>query len=62
MSQTSARYQDETGRQDVAAPAATVEKSDPTPVDQERGQRLWLYIALVAVVFVAVIVAVIVSR
>ena len=55
-------YDDGTGRQDVSSPAATVEKSDPTPVDQRRGQRMYLGISLIALVFVAVIIAVIAAR
>lgn len=62
MSQTSPRFQDETGRQDVASPAATIEKSDPTPVDVTRGKRMVLGVSLVAVVFVAIIIAVIALR
>ena len=42
------------GRQDIQAPTPSVEKSDPTPVDQRRGRRLWLGIVLVAIVFVFV--------
>lgn len=62
MSQTSPRYKDETGRQDVAAPAATVEKSDPTPVDEERGRRMVLGISLVGVLFLIVIILVLALR
>jgi hypothetical protein len=50
------------GRQDIQAPDATVEKSDPTPVDEKRGQRMWLGTALVGVVFLAVIIWVIATR
>ena len=49
------------GRQDVQSPDATVEKSDPTPVDQKRGARLWVGVVLVAVVFIAIIVIVAVT-
>jgi hypothetical protein len=46
------------GRQDIQAPTPSVEKSDPTPVDQRRGRRLWLGVVLVAIVFiVAAIIA-----
>jgi len=41
------------GRQDAQAPTPTVEKSDPTPVDKRRGQRLWLGVVLVAIIFIA---------
>ena len=50
------------GRQEVQAPTPTGEKSDPTPVDQKRGARLWLGVVLVAVAFVAIIVIVAVTR
>ncbi len=46
----------------MQAPTPTVEKSDPTPVDQKRGARLWLGVVLVAVVFVAIIVIVAATR
>jgi hypothetical protein len=61
MSQMSPRYQDDTGRQDVAAPAATVEKSDPTPVDEKRGQRMLLGISLVGVLFLIVIILAVIA-
>lgn len=44
-----------TGRQDLIAPPATAEQSDPTPVDVRRGQRLWLGFLALSVVFVAII-------
>ncbi len=50
------------GRQDIQSPDATVEKSDPTPVDQKRGQRLWLGVVFVAFVFIAIIVIVAVTH
>jgi len=50
------------GRQDIQAPDATVEKSDPTPVDEKRGQRMWLGITFVAVVFIIVAVWVVATR
>lgn len=50
------------GRQDIQAPEATVEKSDPTPMDERRGQRMWLGTMLVGLVFIIVIVWVIWTR
>lgn len=50
------------GRQDRNAPEPTVEKSDPTPVDVDRGQRMWLGVALVGVVFLIVIIVVLLTR
>jgi hypothetical protein len=55
-------YDDKTGRQDVAAPEATVEKSDPTPVDNARGQRMLIGVSLVAIVFLVIVVVVILAR
>jgi hypothetical protein len=54
--------QKDTGRQDLVAPPPTTEKSDPTPVDIRRGQRVWLGFMLVAVIFVAVIIVVLVTN
>jgi hypothetical protein len=46
----------DTGRQDEVSPSVTTEKSDPTNVDVQRGERLWLGFALVGLVMVAVLV------
>ncbi len=53
---------DASGRQDITVPDATVEKSDPTPVDVRRGIRLLGGIVLVGLVFAAVAIYVIVTR
>ena len=50
------------GRQDVNAPPATPEKSDPTPVDEARGMRMWLGWMAVGVIMIAIIIIVIVTR
>ena len=46
-----------TGRQDVNAPNLDLQESEPIPNQEKRGQRLWLWIALVGVVFAVVIIA-----
>ena len=51
----------DTGRQDIRAPEPTLEKSDPTPVDVKRGQRLWLGITLVSLIFLLIIAVVMVA-
>lgn len=53
---------DQTGRQDLASPEPTLEKSDPTPVDVKRGQHLMYGIALVAVVFVILAVVIVMNN
>lgn len=58
MVQTELNENQHTGRQDIASPDVTVERSDPLPVDMKRGKRLMGGIALVALVFVAVILMV----
>jgi hypothetical protein len=53
---------DNTGRQDIAAPEPTLEKSDPTPVDIKRGQWMVLGVSLVGVIFVIIAVLVVWNR
>ena len=50
-----------TGRQDFNAPEFDLEESEPIPSQERRGQRLWLWIALVGVIFAVVIVIAIAS-
>lgn len=50
------------GRQDVNAPEANPEKSDPTPVDEKRGMRMVVGTTLVGVVFLIIIIVVIVAH
>jgi hypothetical protein len=50
------------GRQDIQAPEANPEKSDPTPVDEKRGLRMWLGTTLVGVIFLIIIIWFIVTR
>lgn len=49
------------GRQDIVSPEPTLEESDPIRVQEERGNRMIAWIAVVAIVFLAVIIYVIVS-
>jgi ferric-dicitrate binding protein FerR (iron transport regulator) len=49
------KLEEPTGRQDIISPPATTEQSDPTPVDMQRGARVWLGFALVGIVFLAII-------
>lgn len=44
-----------TGRQDLISPPATAEPSDSTPVDMQRGFRIWVGFTLVGVLFVLII-------
>jgi hypothetical protein len=44
-----------TGRQDFNAPDLDLQESEPIPQQEKRGQRLWLWIVLVGVVFAVVI-------
>jgi hypothetical protein len=53
---------DNSGRQDISSPDATVEKSDPTPVGVKRGQRLLLGIVLVGIVAAAAAAYAILTR
>lgn len=55
-------HKDKSGRQDVSAPDATVEKSDPTSVDVKRGIRLMVGITLVGVIFLAVLLYIVLKR
>ena len=50
-----------TGRQDFNAPEFDLEESEPIPNQVRRGQRLWLWIALVGVIFAVVIIITIVA-
>jgi hypothetical protein len=50
------------GRQDVNAPPPTIEKSDPTPVDNARGMRLWVGYMAVGAIMIAIIIYFIVTR
>ena len=52
----------DTGRQDLHSPDATVEKSDATPVDEARGFRMWVGVGLIGLIFVGVILAVVFFR
>jgi hypothetical protein len=56
------KAQEPTGRQDFVAPPPTTEKSDPTPVDVRRGERLWIGFMAVGLIFVAVIVYFLVTQ
>ena len=42
------------GRQDTGAPKPPLEESNPIPVQQRQGWRLWIWIAVVAVIFVII--------
>ena len=56
------KIEESTGRQDIISPSATTEKSDPTPVDMQRGARVWLGFTLVGIIFLAIIVYFLVAR
>lgn len=49
------KIQEPTGRQDIISPPATAEPSDPTPVDMQRGARVWLGFTVVGIIFLAII-------
>jgi hypothetical protein len=51
-----------TGRQDINAPQFDLEESEPIPEQEKRGQRLWLWIALVGAIFAAVIIIALVAN
>jgi hypothetical protein len=42
----------------MQAPEFDLEESEPIPEQARRGQRLWLWIALVGVIFVIIVIAV----
>jgi len=50
-----------TGRQDINAPELDLRESEPIPEQEKRGQRLWLWIALVGAIFAAAIVVAIIA-
>jgi hypothetical protein len=50
------KRQEATGRQDRLSPSVPTERSDPLPVDNARGQRLWLGFALVAMIMLVVLI------
>lgn len=50
------------GRQDIVSPEPPLEESNPIPVQQAQGQRLWLWITLVGLLFVVIIAAVLIAR
>jgi hypothetical protein len=54
--------QEPTGRQDLISPPPTTEKSDSTPVDVQRGMRLWVGFAALGIIFFAVIIYVWATR
>ncbi|MBX6722386.1 MAG: hypothetical protein IRY92_03960 [Dactylosporangium sp.] len=47
------------GRQDIRSPEPSLEESNPIPVQHGQGRRLWLWIGVVALIFVVVAVVVI---
>ncbi len=47
---------DDSGRQDVSSPEASIEKSDPPAIDVKRGIRLLVSTTLVGVVFLVVFI------
>jgi hypothetical protein len=49
------------GRQDKQAPEPSLEESEPIPEQEKRGQRLFLWIGVVALIFLAIVVIVIVA-
>jgi hypothetical protein len=53
---SSPNQREDTGRQDEVSPPVTTEKSDSTPVDIQRGQRLWLGFSIVALIMLAVLI------
>jgi len=50
------KEEEATGRQDIVSPDATTEQSDPTPVDMQRGARVWLGFILVGILFLAILI------
>ena len=50
------KAEEPTGRQDIVSPDATTEQSDPTPVDMQRGVRVWLGFTVVGILFLAILI------
>jgi hypothetical protein len=47
------------GRQDIQAPEPSLEESEPIPDQEKRGQRLFLWIGVVALIFLVIAIVVV---